>query len=178
MSYKKPCPVPCTRKWHPINSNRILLGLAVSAGVGQSLNPESSPPFLLKAFSLMTLQRWGKVAAQKDLESKGGIDPGAQPSSLSLTPASSRVSCVFLSPLFPFTSIFVSLSICFLSSFPHLFKSLSLFPAHVMSGLFLFSLMLGSDVPGQRSQEWVATYNFLNTPGSEETTQSTLPGTK
>ncbi len=81
---EKTCLVPCTWKWHPINSNRILLGLAASAGVGHSLNPESSPPSLLKALSLMTLQRWEKVAAQKGLESKGGIDPGTRPSFLSL----------------------------------------------------------------------------------------------
>ena len=85
---KKTSLVLCTWKWHPINSNRILLGLAASAGVGHSLNPESSPPSLLKAFSLMTLPRWEKGPAQKGLESKGGIDPGKRPSSLSLPPPS------------------------------------------------------------------------------------------
>lgn len=108
---KKTCLVPCTWKWHPINSNRILLGLAASAGVGHSLNPESSPPSLLKAFSLMVLQRWEKVAAQKGLESKGGIDPGTRPSFLSLPPASSSPFpfVLFLSsPLLHLSSIHVS----------------------------------------------------------------------
>lgn len=103
---KKKRLVPCTWKWHPINSNRILLGLAASAGAGHSVNPESSPPSLLKAFSLMTLQRWEEVAAQKGLESKGGIDPGTRPSFVSLPPASSSSSSPHaLSPLSPLTSL-------------------------------------------------------------------------
>lgn len=85
----------------------IQLILTASAGVGHSLNPESSPPSLLKAFSLMPLQRWEKVAAQKGPESKGGIDPGKRPSFLSLPPASSSSSSPFcsLAVSSPFTSL-------------------------------------------------------------------------
>lgn len=120
--------VPCTWKWHPINSNRILLGLAASAGVGHSLNPESSPPSLLKAFSLMTLQRWEKVAAQKGPGSKGGIDPGTRPSFLSLPRASSSSS----SPPF-----------CSLSSLP-LHTSLSAVPIFIGLTLQNLSFLLFS----------------------------------
>lgn len=63
----------------------------------------------------MTLQRWENVAARKGPESKGGIDPGKQPSFLSLPPASSSSSNspLTLSPL-----ISVTLSLCRVV-FPH-----------------------------------------------------------
>ncbi len=174
---KKNCHVPCTSKWHPINSNRIVLSLAASAGVGHSLNPESSPPSLLKAFSLMTLQRWEEVAAQKGLESKGGIDPGKQPSTGSLPHASppSSSSSPFVLLLTSPSPRFVNSCFLFLSA--HLFKSDSLdsglaFHSFLSLLFFLppitnrppplalsgFSLSLlcwcvieGSDVPGLRA---------------------------
>lgn len=107
---------------------------------------------LSQAFSLMTLQRWEKVAAQKDLESKGGIDPGTRPSFLSLTPASS-------SPSLP-----LHLSLCqFVSSPPlPIFLSPCLSPCSCIVRSRSIALMLGSGVPGQRSQQWVRAYNFFN----------------
>lgn len=166
MSKNKTCLVPCTWKWHPINSNRILLGLAASAAVGQSLNPESSPPSLVKAFSLMTLQRWEKVAAQKDLEGKGGIDPGTRPSFLSLTPASSSFS------------LQLHLSLCQFVSSPPLFKSLSLVPAPVLSGLSpslsCWAVMCQDKEANSESEPIISS----TARQSEETTQSTLPDTK
>lgn len=166
--WKKRCLVRCTWKWHPINSYRTLLGLAASAGVGHSLNPVSCPPSLLKAFSLMTLQRWEKVAAQKDLESKGGIDPGTRPSFLSLPLTSSPTASPFVSsPPIPILLTHISspsLPIFFCLTLQFLVSTLPRHPPPpVLSGCSpSFSCVIeGSDVPGLRSQQWVRAYNFL-----------------
>lgn len=75
----------------------------MSAGVCRDLNHESSPPSLLKAFSLMILRRWEKVAVQEGVECRGEIDPGNPPSFL-LPPLS----------LYPF---FILSCFLFISSF-------------------------------------------------------------